>query len=253
MPGTIVVFLDHNPAAFAVLVDWMRYGEWFVPPSVDRKLVDVLAWELLKVHVPIAEVMGGVTATSAQLACPSNTKLDRETSASSRSPSPNPSTVSAPAPSDPPSYSEVAPREASTTESSPLHVLLTVHLLPLVTAHRSRGHSSLNLILGSSQILRSSIVTSEFVHSHTPFEIVHVPDDFDLPTDDEGLPTLQCLMQENVQKDVAREVQRMTGGGRTLALCTVEELTLRTCNDMGLYESSRLEAVVVRVTGMSVE
>ncbi|KAI8919167.1 hypothetical protein DFJ77DRAFT_453245 [Powellomyces hirtus] len=270
------VFLDHNPTAFAVLVDFLRYGRWFVPPAVNRHLVDRLAWDLLGevVHTD-AEANGEAPVPVANLAPRTDVKDGAvpagDSIAQGRRGSNNSQASLAP-----PSYSLLPPSHTASSSrnvppsSSPLQTLVNSVLLPLLATHSTRGHAAVNLIMAPRAVTKSAIVTAEFLEVKIPFEIVHLLQDkdmnaitligSDLVNVDGGssssaanldaltcFPTLEFVMQTATRNYLCASLRGAAMHPVHAVKSSVVELTLRTCNEMGLYDSSRVEAVVLRV------
>jgi hypothetical protein len=49
------IFIDHNPLAFGVILDYLRYGKLFVPNNVAKEVIEL---QLREFRIPYDEIAG---------------------------------------------------------------------------------------------------------------------------------------------------------------------------------------------------
>nr|KAJ3418607.1 hypothetical protein HK105_008103 [Polyrhizophydium stewartii] len=268
------VFVDANPLAFLVVLDFLRYHQLLVPRSVSREVVLLL---LQGLRIPA----DASTPVETDEAGPSLAELH---AGGGRLPEPS-STAGFDAP---PSYDDASGRSAfgslgggmagsplsgslkslgadhlatgggygsqplffggSSARSTAARTLQTrvsafvgERLHPLVETHAAMGHRRVRIYVLPSGIDRLSIVNDTRLRDPGAIE-----DFITLKTDRDGLTSdMDFLLQPDASKALVQTLTAQTGVRS--ANVEVQHITVRRQNAFGLFESTSLDIIVIAI------
>ncbi|KAJ3292708.1 hypothetical protein HK104_005096 [Borealophlyctis nickersoniae] len=217
------VFVDANPQAFAVILDYLRYDRLLVPPSVCREVVQL---QLQELDIPFAQMD---QLPIDQLEPP---------------PSYRPSTGASMAMGTKSDSTRVdIPTELARATQSKLNSLITNSLLPRLRTHASNGIHTLSFFFLPRNISKSAIVshlTNGSDAASATVEFVTLDG-----TGVDGDVSIEFLGQPGVLEELKKmAVWRLSV--KKVAISS-RDITTRVENDLGLFESCSVRTIEVVV------
>ncbi|CAH1758866.1 10504_t:CDS:2 [Entrophospora sp. SA101] len=223
------IFIDHNPLAFGVILDYLRHGKLCVPRNVAREVV------ILQ--------MG-------DLGIPYQSDNTLEDDAEDTLPSYE-SALSG--------YSTVYQNKDSSLKDTVILVALrrmntlcSDVIIPFLKRHAKRGHHQVTFYLSPNSLTPKNI-TTELDHINDPHEWIYLPSspdsnslDFNKKSemdDEEDLPDLKFLLQKDNLAKLENFILSKSGVKKIVA--KEVEVSCRTENEFGLLFSKYFEIVEI--------
>ncbi|CAG8449077.1 16593_t:CDS:2 [Acaulospora morrowiae] len=217
-----VIFIDHNPLAFSVILDFLRYKRIVVPRNVAREVVEL---QLQEFEIPYGNLSEEVNVNVNDDELPS---YEATMSGSSLK-----NTVLA-----------VSTRRMDT--------LITDVILPFLKRHAKRAHRQVTFYL-TPNVLTPKNITSDLEHISEPHEWIYLPSSSDslgsknveANSEVEDLPDLRFLLQEGSLKRLEDFIVKRSGVKR--AETRKLEVSFRTENEFGLLFTKTMEILEIHV------
>ncbi|KAJ3214599.1 hypothetical protein HDU67_001464 [Dinochytrium kinnereticum] len=217
-PPTIEIFIDANPAAFIVLIDYIRHDRLFCPKTVPLDLVLFLLSEF-GINPTRDEISQAWRAYST-----TNTLED-----------------------EPPAYNNHrAPTSALNVGRLRLEMLVTQHLTPLISRHAELGHRSFEIVLCQPEVAVNAPSILRFGSDSHIREFVVLPETSMVRKSGHGEipePTLGFVKDAVGDLDVI--VEALTGVRKVTG--KVDEVRVRLETGFGLTDTVGFSVVVLDV------
>jgi len=224
------VFIDHNPLAFSVILDYLRYKQLCVPRNVAREVVELQLKDL------------GIPYQSDALEKGENIN-ENEDGLPSYEVALN-------------GYSTIYQNQDSSLKDTVILVslrrmntLCTDVILPFLKRHAKRGHHQVTFYLSQNSVTPNNIST-ELEHMSDPHEWIYLPssptctNSLDLKSnDDEDLPDLKFLLQRNNLEKLENFLLSKSGVKKVVA--REVDVSCRTENEFGLLFSKSFEIIEI--------
>ncbi|RIA91228.1 hypothetical protein C1645_124228 [Glomus cerebriforme] len=218
------IYLEHNPLAFSVILDYVRYKRLCVPKNVAREIVELQLREFglgdnIKLSTPDNfENVDGLPSYEQCLNGFSTSLKDAAVSAAFRR----------------------------------IDTLISDVILPYLKRHAKRGHQQITFYLTPNNVTSKNI-TTELEHINDPHEWITLPTDsssVSVEKDDNlenDLPDLKLLLQKSDTLDQLRDLIINKSGVKN---CTVSkvEVSCRSENEFGLLSSKSWDIVQIFVS-----
>jgi len=229
--STQTIFIDHNPFAFSVILDYIRYKRLCVPRNVAREVVELQLREFglgddINLLVPDKSVSKVFEVENDAL--PSYEQALNGFSASDG----------------------VALKDAAMSASlRRIDTLISDAILPYLKRHAKRGHQQVTFYLTPNNIIAKNI-TTELEHINDPHEWIKLPTDSSSVEKDDNLendlPDLQFLLQKRDTLDQLRDLIISKSGVKK---CTVSkvEVSYRSESEFGLFSSKSWDIIQIFV------
>ncbi|PKK75722.1 hypothetical protein RhiirC2_735982 [Rhizophagus irregularis] len=222
--STQTICLDHNPFAFSVILDYIRYKRLYVPKDVAREIVELQLREF-GLGDDINLLIKDKNASIIEDALPSYEQALNEFSASDG----------------------VTLRDAATLAVlRRIDTLISDVILPYLKRHAKRGHHQITFYLTPNNIITKNI-TTELEHINDPHEWIRLSTDSSSVEKDDSLendlPDLQFLLQK---RDTLRDLIISKSDVKE---CTVNkvEISYRIESEFGLFSSKSCDIVQIFV------
>ncbi|CAG8488502.1 5237_t:CDS:2 [Cetraspora pellucida] len=205
------IFIDHNPLAFSVILDYLRYKRLLVPKNVAQEVVEL---QLREFGIP----------------CDSLTEVIED---------------------ELPSYDATMESTSlgdTVLQASTLRMdtLISDVILPYLKQHAKRGHRHVIFYLTPSSVTQKNI-TSELDHINDPHEWIHFPSrNGGSEKEQSDLPDLQFLLQKDQLKRLGELIAKRSGVKHVEVSEAV--VSCRTENEFGLLFSKFFDIIEIRAT-----
>ncbi|TPX37960.1 hypothetical protein SmJEL517_g00276 [Synchytrium microbalum] len=242
------LFVDLNPYAFNVVLDYMRYGKLYCPRNVAKEVVD------LQLRALDIEIKAEVVEIDADDLYPTTSSTNFNINASIEDPNQPPPYT----PSISNTYNRSDTKQPISTSSSSsvqaqvqlsstskLENLIGGWLSPIVITRAKRGLRKLKFLFVPMGVELTKIAGFESLSNDgAPIEIVHMNRSH--TEDSESVGDIVFLTSSGTPEELARLLVLRTGIVR--AVPELPEIFTRTENQFGTTESQRHPALLLHVT-----
>ncbi|RIB05571.1 hypothetical protein C2G38_2253736 [Gigaspora rosea] len=205
------VFVDHNPLAFSVILDFLRYKSLMVPKIVAQEVVELQLREFGIPYDSLTEAIEDEELPSYDATVASSSLRDTVLQVSTRR----------------------------------MDTLISDVILPYLKRHAKRGHRQVIFYLTPNSVTQNNI-TSELDHINDPHEWIHLPSKNEATEkeDQSDLPDLQFLLQKDQLKRLGELITKRSGVKRVEVSEAV--VSCRTENEFGLLFSKFFDIIEIK-------
>ncbi|CAB4416883.1 unnamed protein product [Rhizophagus irregularis] len=242
------IFIDHNPLAFSVILDYLRYGKLLVPGNVAKEVIEL---QLKEFRIPYDNI---VEDDNEEDNLPSYESIIGEFSAPYKD------------------YKNSLKDTVINNAIKRLDTLIQDVILPYLKRHAKRGHQQVTFYL-TPNVVTSKNITTELEHLTDPHEWIYLPyssqshsnrtfnSSFSYSTssskffnsdkkevvndNEEDLPDIQFLLQSNNLKKLQDFILAKSGVKKVVAKQV--EVSCRTENEFGLFFTKSFEIIQIDV------
>ncbi|CAG8466735.1 34_t:CDS:2 [Acaulospora colombiana] len=231
--GGIEIFIDHNPLAFSVILDFLRYKRLVVPRNVAREVVEL---QLQEFGIPYDNLTEGVRESD---------ELPSYEATVNKFPGP---------------YRDEKRVHNSLLKDTVLEVsirkmdtLVTDVILPFLKRHAKRAHREVTFYL-TPNIVTPQNITSELEHQSDPHEWIYLPSSeeslkfkssVDVDSESDDLPDIKFLLQRDTLERLEDFIVTKSSVKRVEARKL--EVNFRTENEFGLLFTKTMGIVEIHV------
>ncbi|RIA83448.1 hypothetical protein C1645_786383 [Glomus cerebriforme] len=244
------IFIDHNPLAFSVILDYLRYDKLLVPNNVAKEVIEL---QLKEFRIPYDEIVEFDNDVNDDDGLPSYGAIIGEFSAPYKD------------------YHDSLKETVINNAIKRLETLIQDVILPYLKRHAKRGHQQVTFYL-TPNVVTSKNITTDLDHLTDPHEWIYLPyssqshsvrsfnSSFSYSTssstlfdkkeevnddNDDDLPDIQFLLQPNNLKKLQDFILAKSGVKKVIAKQV--EVICRTENEFGLFSSKSFEIIQIDV------
>lgn len=242
------IFLDYNPYAFMVILDYLRTDTLYIPRNVSKDLVIRLLKELNITFYQTQEVDSEISLSRLN-------PFDSPTTSNSGIRSPTQDNALPPAYFEASNFGQSTSGISKTSNQSPvsetsqhrytqsldsqqkalykkMEPMIFADLLPLISGHVDQGHTRVRIYIVPDGVTKDSIA------NNTEEEDLGFPKEFYKAPE-----TMLFLMQPKALELLLKTIKYSTGIDNTKL--AIRNITIRSENAFGLYESKSIDILVL--------
>ncbi|CAG8578759.1 141_t:CDS:2 [Dentiscutata heterogama] len=205
------IFVEHNPLAFSVILDFLRYKRLMVPKNVAQEVVELQLREFGIPYDNLTEVIDDEELPSYAATIGNSSLRDTVLQASTRR----------------------------------MDTLISDVILPYLKRHAKRGHRHVIFYLTPNSVTQKNL-TSELDNINDPHEWIHLPsrNEATEKEDQSDLPDLQFLLQKDQLKRLGELITKRSGVKNVEVSEAV--VSCRTENEFGLLFSKLFDIIEIK-------